>query len=70
MSYYRKQIPCIHCQTLKMESNEPSCGIIPKTYTLAENGVVQWVPLTFKSQGITFLYNRGSKFFHVLAGEA
>ena len=50
MSYYRKQIPCIHCQTLKMESNEPSCGIIPKTYNLAENGVVQWVPLTFKSR--------------------
>ena len=38
MGYLKDQILHIYRGTLKMESHEPSCGIIPKTKDHAENG--------------------------------
>ena len=63
MGYQRNQISRIYRGTLKTESHEPSCGIIPKTQDHA--GDHQFFQ---KSPGIKFLYDWGRKLFHYWPG--
>ena len=53
-----------------MESHEPSCGAIPKTYDHTENTLFQWRrPIFPEFTGDKVLYDRARELFHLLAGE-
>ena len=48
MANQRNQMSRIYRGTLKMESHEPSCGIIPNNQNHAENTLFQWGPPIFQ----------------------
>ena len=70
MVYQRNQVSRIHRGTNSTESQESICGTSPKTYDPNENTLILRGAGIFQNLlGIKSLYDRGRRFFHVLAGE-